>query len=82
VFSERFTTASAGLYSDTPVTESQLTKADVILVMEERHRRKIAKRFPATYLWKRILALGIPYIHQYRQQELVHLLNARMQELL
>jgi predicted protein tyrosine phosphatase len=82
VFSGRFTTASAGLYGNTPVSESQLGQADVILVMEERHRREIAERFPALYLQKQILVLGIPDIYRYGQSELMHLLHVRMSELL
>jgi predicted protein tyrosine phosphatase len=60
IFSERFTTASAGLYSDRPITERQLSQADLIIVMEEQHRTELARRFPAMYLHKRILVLGIP----------------------
>jgi len=82
VFSGRFTTASAGLYGDTPVTETQLAQADVIIAMEERHRREIAERFPRIYLQKRILVLGIPDIYRYGQPELVQLLKVRMSELL
>ena len=82
LLSERFQTASAGLYSDTPVTETQLAEADVIVVMEERHRREIAERFPPVYLQKRILVLGIPDIYRCGQLELVRLLKARMSRLL
>jgi len=82
VFSGRFTTASAGLYGDTPVTETQLAQADVIIAMEERHRTEIAERFPRIYLQKRILVLGIPDIYRYGQPELVRLLKAEMSGLL
>ena len=82
VFSGRFHTTSAGLYSDTPVSESQLAQADVIVVMEERHRSAIAERFPALYLQKRILVLGIPDIYCYGQPGLVQLLKVRMSGLL
>ena len=82
IFSGRFRTASAGLYSDTPVTEAQLAQADVFVVMEERHRTEIAMRFPALYLQKRILVLGIPDIYRQGQPELVRLLKAEMSGLL
>ena len=81
LFSERFRTASVGLYSDTPVTEAQLAQADVIIVMEEKHRTEIAERFPRVYLQKRILVLGIPDIYRYGQPELVQLLHLRMSRL-
>ena len=82
LFSGRFQTASAGLYSNTPVTETQLAQADVIIAMEERHRTEIAERFPRIYLQKRILVLGIPDIYRYGQSELMHLLHVRMSALL
>ena len=82
VFSGRFTTDSAGLYSDTPVTETQLDQADLIIVMEERHRTEIAERFPTLYLQKRILVLGIPDVYCYGQPGLVQLLKVRMSGLL
>ena len=70
------------MYSDTPVTETQLAQADMIVVMEERHRREIAERFPALYLQKRILVLAIPDIYRYGQPESVQLLKVRMTGLL
>ena len=82
VLSGRFQTASAGLYSNAPVTETQLAQADVIIAMEERHRTEIAERFPRIYLQKRILVLGIPDIYGYGQPELVRLLRVRMSRLL
>jgi len=82
LFSGTFHTASAGLYSDASVTETQLTQADVIIAMEERHREEIARRFPRVYLQKQILVLGISDIYRYRQPELVRLLKVRINELL
>ena len=81
LFPERFQTASAGLYSDTPVKESQLGRADVIIVMEKKHRTEIAKRFPAIYMKKQILVLEIPDIYRYEQPELTRLLKTKMNEL-
>lgn len=82
LFSGRFQTDAAALYSDTPVTESQLAGADVIVVMEERHREEIAEHFPVIYMQKQILVLGILDIYRYGQPELGRLLKARMSELL
>jgi predicted protein tyrosine phosphatase len=82
LFSERFQTASAGLYGDTPVTEALLARADVIIAMEERHRQEIARRFPQVYLQKQILVLCIPDIYRDGQPELVRLLKGRITELL
>ena len=82
LFSARFETDFAGLYSDTPVTKSQLGQADLIVVMEEKQRTEIAKRFPKIYMQKQIVVVGIPDIYRYGQPELVRLLNMKMKELL
>jgi predicted protein tyrosine phosphatase len=82
LFAGRFETAFAGLHSNTPVTESQLAQADVIIVMEERHRQEIARLFPGIYLQKQIAVFGIPDIYRDRQPDLVRLLKLRMNELL
>jgi predicted protein tyrosine phosphatase len=82
MLSDRFTTASAGLYNDRPVTETPLYQADLVIGMEEKHRTELARRFPAMYLRKRILVLGIPDIYRYGQPQLLQLLQTRMSELL
>ena len=82
IFSEEFRTASADLCGDKPVPQSQLSQADVIIVMEEKHRREIAKRFPVVYMQKQILVLDIPDIYRYGQPALVQLLKAQISELL
>jgi len=82
LFCRRFQTASAGLYSDTPVTQSQLGQAHVIIVMEEKQRAEIAKRFPLIYMQKQILVLDIPDIYRYKQPALVQLLKSRVSKLL
>ena len=75
-----FETKSAGLFNDKPVTEDQLRWADIIVVMEEKHRTEIAKRFPNTYLMKRIISLEIPDIYHYNQPKLVEILKAKFNE--
>ena len=82
LFRSRFETKSAGLYSDGPVTKQQLCWADTIIVMEDAQRTEIAKRFPSTYIQKRILCLGIPDIYRCNQPELVTVLRAKMKDLL
>jgi len=64
------------------VTQSQLSEADVIIVMEEKHRTEIAKRFPLVYMQRQILVLGIPDIYRYGQPALVQLLKSRVSKLL
>ena len=77
VFKGKFQTKSAGLYNDKPVTEKQLSWADVVVVMEDSQRSEIAKRFPNEYMKKRILSLGIPDIYHYNQPELIRALNSK-----
>ena len=82
LFRGRFQTQSAGLYCENSVTKHQLMWADVIIVMEDRHRTEIAQRFPMAYMQKRILVMEIPDLYRHGQSELVHLLKARIADLL
>lgn len=78
IFKSRFETKSAGLFNKTPVTEKQLSWADVVVVMDESHRSEISKRFPKLYLQKRIVCLDVPDVFRHGQPELVSLLNEKM----
>ena len=82
LFKDRFKTKSAGLYNQRPVTKSQITWADVVVVMEDRHRSEISKRFPDMYMQKEILSLEIPDVFQFNQPELTDILKAKMKGLL
>ncbi len=81
IFKDRFKTKSAGLYNEKPVTEKQISWANVIVVMEESHRAEIAKRFPKQYMQKRVLSLDIPDVFQFDQPELVSILESKISEL-
>lgn len=81
IFKDRFKTKSAGLYNEKPVTEKQISWADLIVVMEESHRSEIAKRFPKQYMQKRILSFGIPDVFQFNQPELIDILKSKVGEL-
>jgi predicted protein tyrosine phosphatase len=78
IFKDEYETSSAGLYNENPVTEEQLDKADLIIVMEEAQREELAKRFPTIFLKKRIINIDIPDIYAKNQPELIHLLKSRM----
>jgi len=82
LFSSKFTTKSAGLYNEQPVTEDELSWADIVFVMEPSQRTEIAKRFPKAYIRKRIISLDIPDIYRYNQPELIQVLNSKVSELL
>ncbi|MBI5881226.1 phosphotyrosine protein phosphatase [archaeon] len=82
LFKGEFETASAGLFNEHPVNEAQLEWADIIVVMEEFQRSELAKRFPGSYLKKRIVSLDIPDQFSYDQPELKDLLRERLTEAL
>ena len=81
LFKGKFETKSAGLYNDRPVTEKQISWADVIVVMEDVQRTEIAKRFPKLYMQKRVLSLNIPDMYFHNQPELVNMLKSKIKGL-
>ncbi len=82
LFKDIFKTKSAGLFNENPVTEKELSWADLIVVMEDFQRTEIVKRFPKTYLTKRIISLNIPDVYTYNQPELVDLLKKQVNGLI
>lgn len=80
IFKNKFETKSAGLYNSKPVTKSQLEWADVVVVMEDEQRSEIAKRFPITYMKKRILSLDIPDIYHFNQPEFIDNLKNKIKK--
>ena len=82
LFSSKFSTQSAGLYNEKPVTSEQLKWADVVAVMEEKHRSEIAKRFPNEYMQKRIVSLDIPDRYHYNQTQLIEVLKSKIDSLI
>lgn len=81
MFCKEFETEYAGLYSEKPVTEEQIQRADVIVVMDDEQRSEIAKRFPGQYMLKRIVSLDIADVYRHNQPELVDALKYKMEEL-
>lgn len=78
LFKGKFETRSAGLYSENPVNEKEISWADVVVVMDDEQRSEIAKRFPKQYIQKKILSLNIPDIYHYNQPELIKMLNSKI----
>ncbi len=64
---------SGGLSSDAEIQLSadQVTEADIIFVMEKRHRALLTKRFGSRVQGKKIVCLGIPDKYQYMDPVLV-----------
>lgn len=73
-------TASAGLghEAETPVSPELLQWADIVFVMEQAHRRRLAQRFRQHLKRARVICLGIPDDFDYLQPELVELLRRKV----
>lgn len=67
---------SAGLApdADTPLSADQVAWAELILVMENAHRRRLQSHFAGPLKGKRVVVLGIPDDYGFMQPELVDLL--------
>jgi predicted protein tyrosine phosphatase len=64
---------SAGVAKDAtvPINLEMLEWADVVFVMERKHRNEIHKRFKDIYLKKRIICLYIPDLYEYMDVDLI-----------
>ena len=64
---------SGGLSDDaeTPLSSDQVGLADIIFVMEKRHRALLTKRFGSRIRGKKIVCLDIPDKYQYMDAALV-----------
>jgi predicted protein tyrosine phosphatase len=73
-------TDSAGLApdADCPLSADQVEWADIICVMEKRHRTQLAQRFKRHLSGKKVVCLDIPDTYQFMQPELVALLEKRV----
>ncbi len=63
--------------ADTPVSAEQIAWADVVVVMERAHQRRLRRRFASVLAGKRLVCLDIPDRYAFLQPELVALLQAR-----
>jgi predicted protein tyrosine phosphatase len=72
--------ASAGLNRDAehPVTAELVAWADIIFVMEEAHRRRLAARFRSSLNGQRVICLDIPDEYEFMAPDLIHLLEAKV----
>ncbi|MBB3228857.1 putative protein tyrosine phosphatase [Luteibacter sp. Sphag1AF] len=73
-------TQSAGLGNDAdiPVSPELLGWADLIFVMENTHRNKLAKKFRSSLNGKRVICLGIPDDYDFMDPVLVQLLKTKV----
>jgi predicted protein tyrosine phosphatase len=75
---------SAGVDRDAEVMvgADAIDWADLILVMENTHRRKLAAKFQHCLRNKRVVCLDIPDNYEYMEPELVDILEHKMQSIL
>ncbi|MGL4599245.1 MAG: hypothetical protein ACRCYO_17115 [Bacteroidia bacterium] len=59
------------------VTEEMLADANIIIVMEEKHKKRIQEYTGDSYLYK-IIVLDIPDIYKYMNEDLVAILKERL----
>ena len=71
---------SAGTNSDcdTPVSGDLIEWADVVLVMEASHKRKVSKKFQPLLKNKKVSVLNIPDDFEFMDPELVQILRNRI----
>jgi predicted protein tyrosine phosphatase len=72
--------ASAGTSkdADNPLCSELVRWADIIFVMEKRHRAKLRRRFRADLDRARVICLDIPDEYDFMDAELVDLLKAKV----
>ena len=74
----------AGTNSDavTPLSGDLIEWADVIMVMEDAHRNKVAKKYRELLKNKRLVVLDVADNYTYMQAELVQLLKQKVSGLI
>ncbi len=70
---------SAGLNHDAevPLSEEQVQWADLIIVMEKVHRKRLNQKFKTVLAGKRIAVLNIPDDYDFMDPDLIALLKLR-----
>ena len=57
------------------VSEKLLNWADLVFVMEKKHRQQLQQRFPEIYSQKQIVVLDIPDEFQLMDEELIQMIR-------
>ena len=78
---ERFWVDSAGIHqsADTVLEPEHLEWADVILVMENSHRKFISQTYPELFRKRKIVCLAIPDEFRFMQPELISILEEKVE---
>lgn len=64
--------------ADNPISSDDLDWAELIFVMESRHKKRLGQLFGWTLAQKRVIVLGIPDDYEFMQPELVELLKVKV----
>ncbi|MBO9674946.1 MAG: protein tyrosine phosphatase [Sphingobacteriaceae bacterium] len=64
------------------ITSKLIIWADLIFVMEKKHKQRIVEHFPQESYEKDIIVLDIPDDYQYMDEELIEEINAKAGEYL
>ena len=80
VFSDNYNTRSAGTSRNAnhEVNIDDIKWADKIFVMEEKHKQRMLSYFPRPLQFKNIEVLNIPDDFTYMQEELINILNSKI----
>ena len=82
VFSKRkdINVRSAGTNHDaeTPLGAEDIEWADIIFLMENRHRKKLSDRFKGYIKDQKIIVLNIPDNYTFMDEELIEILNRKV----
>lgn len=70
--------AGIGFTSETYVEEYLIKWADIVFVMERKHKEYIVKKFGRVARYTRIICLSIPDMYDYMDDDLIELLKLRV----
>lgn len=75
---------SAGLSKDaeTPLESEDVVWADVIMVMEQKHKKKLLTDFRGYIKNQKVICLGIPDDYEYMDDKLVEILTRKVSPLI
>jgi predicted protein tyrosine phosphatase len=61
------------------VNEKHLLWADLVFVMENKHRRLLQERFPDAFQAEKVIVLDIPDEYQYMDEDLILMLESSLE---
>ncbi|PCI64805.1 MAG: phosphotyrosine protein phosphatase [Kordiimonadales bacterium] len=68
--------------AEIPLGADDIEWADILIVMEQAHKKKVKQRFQRVLKGKRLICLGIPDNYTYMDEELIKILRFRVPKLI